>query len=498
MRCAAALLVLLALTAVSCGPARESPIATGLHAKSAVIPVDDVTTKIAGATPKQEDVLRKILAGIGGSDFEQLEVRATDDDPASVDLVVPYQPEGDMHAQWEAWLVAHAFAARSKELGLPSVAELVPTGREAEAEILGDPPSRRPLSLETALQRAEEAAQTAELFGAKVRRIEVLEPDGIAFFVDLQVNGDEAHFVREGLPRVLENFGEAPEPVDAGDFSLLQDSSGERIWEGATASLGDSISITDWAKPALRGCYWPHASVGPPDHEPFHCDAEQPLSRIEGASPEQAALLREILGGIGRTDVEKITVLKAEKDMAGPADAVQLIFDVPLEDRVANWHIELIARAFRERSRELGLPSLAFYSGGHGGAALTDEPRTPDHELTLAEARKVAARIREAAGRHGAKVRRLELIRPRRFAFVLELQVHDPAEFLVQGYNDVVQPLDERDIRGRYDGRSIEVVDGKGEFVLGSGGWFSVRRDLESCAPVITGFDTSPPPCPAN
>jgi hypothetical protein len=496
MRRAAALLVPIALIAVSCGPARESSTADGPRAKRAAIPVDEVTTKIAGATPKQEEVLREILAGIGGPEFEQLEVRAAEEHPGSVALVVPYRPEGDMHAQWEAWLVAHAFATRSKELGLPRVTQLVPTGREADADILGEPPERRPLSRETALQRAEEAAQTAELFGAQVMSVEVLEPAGLAFFVHLRVNGDEAHFLREGLPRVLESFGDAPDPVDAGDFSVVQDSRGERIYEGAVATLGDSITITDDAKPSLRGCYWPHPSAGPPGHEPLHCDAEEPLPRIEGASPKQAALLREILGGIGRTDVEKITVLKADKDMPGPADAAQLIFDLPLEDRVANWHMELIAKAFRERSLELGLPSVVFYSGGHGGGALTD-PRTPEQELTLAEARNTAARIREAARRHGAKVRRLELIHPRRFAFVLELQVDDPAKFLVRGFEDVVGPLDELDIR-RYDGRSIEVVDGKGKFVLGSGGWFSVRRELEGCAPVITGFDTKPPPCPAQ
>jgi hypothetical protein len=50
----------------------------------------------------------------------------------------------------------------------------------------------------------------------------------------------------------------------------------------------------------------------------------------------------------------------------------------------------------------------------------------------------------------------------------------------------------------RYVGRSIEVVDGEGRLVLGSGGWFSVRDDVSGCAPVITGFDTNPQPCPAG
>lgn len=499
MRRGAAILIPLALIVAACGPARESSTETGPHARSAAIPVDDVTTKIAGASPKQEEILREILAGIGGSQFAQVEVRANTEDPGSLDLVVPYEPEGKMHAEWEAWIVANAFAARSEEAGLPPVAQLVPAERDVVyAEILGEPSKRQPLSAAVALRRAEEAGQTAELFGAEVRRIEVLEPDGVAFSIELQANGDEAYFLREGLPRVLDSFGESPDPADAGDYSVITDSKGSRIWEGAVASLGDSITIADWTKPSLQGCYWPHSGP-PPGKAPLRCEGEEPLPKIEGASPKQAAVLQEILGGIGRTDVAKITVAKARKDMPGPADAVQLIFEVPLEDRVANWHMDLIANAFRERSRELGLPAVVFSSGGRGGQALVGQPSygAADLDGALAQAREIAIRIREAAAQHGAKVRRLQLIRPRRFAFILELQTEDPAEFLRSGFRDVMRPLYEAGIRS-YDGWSIEVVDGEGKFVLGSGGWFSVRRDLEACAPVIVGTDTNPPPCPAK
>jgi hypothetical protein len=496
MRHAAATLVPLALIVVACGPAQRSAGGEGPTITS--IPPSKVTTKIVGGTPKQEEILREILAGIGGSEFAQVEVQANEEDPGSVDLVVPYEPEGEMHAEWEAWIVAHAFAARSQELGLPPVAQLVPTGRDVVyAEILGEPPKRQPLSAAVALRRAEEAGQTAELFGAQVRRIEVLEPDGVAFSIELQVNGDEAYFLREGLPRVLDSFGESPDPVDAGDFSVVKDSRGRRIWEGAVASLGDSITITDWATPSLQGCYWPHSGP-PPGKAPLRCEGEEPLPKIVGASPKQEAVLREILAGIGRTRVETVEVARAAENMPGPADAVQLKMRVPRDDRIANWHMELIANAFGARSRELGLPPVVFVSGDSGGEALVPDPNAATgRELTLAEAREIAVRIREAAARHDAKVRRLQLIRPRRFAFVLELQTDDPAEFLLTGFEDVVRPLDELGTSG-YDGRSVEVIDREGKFVLGSGGWFSVRRDLEACAPVLSGFDTHPPPCPAK
>jgi hypothetical protein len=80
------------------------------------------------------------------------------------------------------------------------------------------------------------------------------------------------------------------------------------------------------------------------------------------------------------------------------------------------------------------------------------------------------------------------------------LQTGNPAEFLLDGYEDVVKPLDE--LRGHgYDGRSVEVVDAAGKLVMESGGWFWVRNDVAGCAPVIVSHSFGagpPPPCPAS
>jgi hypothetical protein len=520
----------LAVLMTGCGPARDSPQAGGDSPVSvASIAPSEVTTTIVGGSSAQQDELREILAGMGPTRFQSVEVVTPE--PAwgphpedAVALVVPVG-ESDLLGQWQSWLLVHAFAARSRALGLPAVTHLAERRGGVDAEEgLGPvlPEGQSHPTLAEAERAAERARRAAERHGAEVVRIEILQPDGYAFYVELRVTKEPARFLRDGLPRVLGLVGGpvpfAGETPYAGDYSLILDGEGEQIWEGAEAKFGDgSFQIGGAARWDLEGCS-PFFRGGPPGRGPPPCPADSAkdsdsrsddlqvktippsdvTTKIIGATPKQETILREILSGIGHTRVKTVEIAKASRNMPGPAHAVQLNIEVPPDDRVADWHMQLIAKAFREGSRELGLPPVVFYSGGRVGSALVDEPREPD--LTLAQARDVAKRIREAAARHDAKVRRLELIRPRRFAFVLVLQVDDPAEFLLRRYEDVVEPLDDVGIR-RYDGRSIEVIDGEGKFVMGSGGWFSVREELAGCAPGITSGslgDPGPPPCPAE
>lgn len=241
-----------------------------------------------------------------------------------------------------------------------------------------------------------------------------------------------------------------------------------------------------------------HAGSG----KPIDVVRPAPLTtRIIDATPKQRAVLVEILRGLGPTKVEAVEVAERGEAMPGPADGVVLNIEIPLDDRVANWHMDLIAEAFWWRSRELGLPPVVFYSGGHGGSSFYDDPAMShgDPGLTLVQAREIAEGIEEMAPKRGARVRRLELLRPRRFAFLVVLQADDPADFLLKGYDDVMKPIDELHGRG-YDGASIEVLDGEGRFVMASGGWFSVRTDVAACAHYQAGERGSPtpPPCPAG
>jgi hypothetical protein len=225
-------------------------------------------------------------------------------------------------------------------------------------------------------------------------------------------------------------------------------------------------------------------------------------TKIVGATPKQRKALVEILSGLGPTRVARIEVAPAAPRWTGaPKDVQNLDFAIPEFDRVANWHAELIAEAMRVRSHQLGLPPVDYFSGGRGGELLASDPTAETHEpeLTLSKATEIAESIRATAARHGAKVRRLELIRPRRYAFLVVIQADDPADFLRNGFDELMKPLDDLGISG-YEGRSIVVLDSEGKPVLESGGWFWVRTDVGACVHVITGSppDPPPPPCPAD
>lgn len=226
----------------------------------------------------------------------------------------------------------------------------------------------------------------------------------------------------------------------------------------------------------------------------------QIATRISGATPKQRAVLLKILAGIGPTSLETVEVIKAAKAYRAPPDAVEVKietarFGSPRYDGLADLHAKLVAEAFVYRSRQLGLPPVAWFSGGSGGQAMFNDPslRPGAPGLTLVDARGIAERIRKGAERHNATVRRLELLRPRRLAFVVVLQTDDPTTFLSEGYDDTVEPLE--GLRGRgHDGRFIEVLDGEGRFVMSSGAGFAVSGRFAGC--FRSPFRNSPPPCP--
>jgi hypothetical protein len=225
-------------------------------------------------------------------------------------------------------------------------------------------------------------------------------------------------------------------------------------------------------------------------------------TKIVGATPKQREVLLEILRGLGPTRVASIEISGADPPWTGaPEGVLELDIAVPDFDRVADWHAELIAEAMRVRSHQLGLSSVDYFSAGRGGERMGTDPAAETREpaVTLSEAKEIAARISETAARHGAQVLRLELLQPRRYAFLVVVQADDPAYFLRYGFDELMEPLDTLGTTG-YDGRSIEVLDGEGKTVLEAGGWFSVRHDVGACAHVITGFPPRPPfpRCPAN
>jgi hypothetical protein len=225
-------------------------------------------------------------------------------------------------------------------------------------------------------------------------------------------------------------------------------------------------------------------------------------TKIVGASPKQESVLLEILAGLGPTHLETVEITEPGQVWRAAPDSVALILSATKKDTLALWHGYLLAQAFQERSRELGLPPIAYRADFGSASVLGRPPEGPT--LTEEEAQSVVKGLRTAAARTGAEVRRIEILKPKRFAFAVEFQADDVADFLLNDFDDVLAPLS--DLRGRgYDGRYIKVVDQDGKWALtsasdASGGTGGVRPDLAGCKWIGLSAPTwwSPPPCPVE
>lgn len=250
------------------------------------------------------------------------------------------------------------------------------------------------------------------------------------------------------------------------------------------------------------GCGPAVASDRPADATLVSIQPSDVTTKIVGASSKQEAVLREILAGLGPTRIETIGLVKPDREWGAPPDAVGFDAKLATTDMLASWHASLAGEAFDERSLELGLPRVAYIADGDSASVLgTDAARAlAGPSVTLAEAQDVARRVRKLAERHGAEVRRFDVLKPRRLAFAVELQAKDAATFLLMGLEPTLGPLDQGHQRGT-DGIYVKVVDGKGKPVLEMGAGYWVRGDLTACSPYLTSLSTlapPPPSCPAK
>jgi hypothetical protein len=503
---------------VGCGPARQSGAPASEAPVIASIDPNDVTTKIVGATPKQETILREVLAGLGPSLLEEVEIRPAPRKPQAVSLVVPHDVENAM-VEWHSGLLVQGFAERSRELGLPTVAYYSADREDPLGESFGpvsaDPPSR---TLSDAMRTARTLRQVAEQHGAEVRRIEILKPNGYAFLVDLRVEGDQARFLRDGLPRVLQLVDPDSSGFE-GDYSLIVDGDGKRVWEGERAKDGDGgwSEMGGTERRELAGCS-PFFVGGPPRRGPPPCPADSApqerapaRTRIVGATPKQETILREILTGLGQTALAQIRVSPADADWT-PSEphSVVLHIDYSSEDEHgrASWEADLLAQAFDRRSRELHLQAVAGYETPDDGTGLQSPAEPARLERKPITAEELTSMAKAAAKASGAELVDLRVVRPQHLAVAITLSTDHPAEYLK---NHLLTFLDAMPSPSdhEYDGLYVLVVDGKGKFVWLSaqtvsdnlsGGSGGARHDLDGCDPVRGSrpVDYSPPPCPAG
>ena len=521
MRWTGLTLGLLPLLVVGCGPARPSSGAAS--PTDATIGVSEVTTRIVGASPEQETILREVLAGLGrDSLISAVKVRARDgapDTPATVAMDIHLAVGDSVRRDWELSLASNAFADRSRERGLPRVAELFVDGAISLSLDNGEPfaDRREPI---TAAALAEKISAAAKRSEARIGGLELLEPNNPAVAVELQVD-DPAQF----LARRAESFLSAlPWPDTTKYDGLLIDISDAHghVWSHATAvSEIGSESISGDIRPELAGCDPMPASAGPPHRRPpppcptdsgkdstdskkepsvsFEIEWVEPAkvtASIIGGTPKQRTIIEETLAGLGRTRIESVQIYdKVDQAWAGATpDSVGIDIRSSKPDEFTRWQAWQVANAFGRRSLLLGLQPIGFVGiNGDRAAGLDWSEDLADAPVTRADAEKALRRVAEIAARHDAStsVRIFELDR---LAFAIEFVTAKPAEFLLHGFRPALAPTD----APNNDGRHVEVLDAKGGQIL-DGGW--VRPDLLDCSPYVYYGGPpkpEPPPCPAK
>jgi hypothetical protein len=235
---------------------------------------------------------------------------------------------------------------------------------------------------------------------------------------------------------------------------------------------------------------------------------------IEGATPEQAELLLEIVAGLGETRIEALRVEpwdpidwdemaslgieRGDPRYASPIGvAVVASWPDPAGFR-SEWEAVLLGNAFRDRSAERGLPPVLWVAGPDGGHALSSPSArsTPSEE----ERKGLEESFQVAAAVTGVLLDRLEILEPLGLAPAATIAVAEPHAFLRHGLRAFLRLSGHVD--DRWDGSLVEVVDGEEDpawRTAYSRGWGmgSVREDLACCDPFDRDHTLLAPPRPA-
>ncbi len=230
--------------------------------------------------------------------------------------------------------------------------------------------------------------------------------------------------------------------------------------------------------------------------------------RITGASSSQRRLLRSILAGMGNTRITEIDIRATTRPRLPDGQAMSLHAKHD-DDLRAGWEQMLVAGVFSERSGLLALPPIATAGSRQIRGSMTIGATKPDPRFKpfrRDDAGAVLDGIERAARRSGAKLERVELLQPEGLAVAARLRVEQPARYLSERLDVLFEELDSD--TARYEGRYLEVVDGRGRPVLKEfgvsrlhwGGGGPVDKRYAGCAFLglsrPSGYD--PPPCPVE
>jgi hypothetical protein len=224
----------------------------GADAPVVSIPSSEVDTPIVGGSPEQHAALREILAGIGPTSIERIEIEAFGDDEIAISFSIAGGRK-NLRGEWEAWLVAGIFRDASDTSGLPAVlvvdtnGDAVRLGRRVPAEP-PPPPDATPEATQALAATIQEAAAESE---SELVEFSTFEPAGLAFAITLETDNPAA-LLKARLDPYLERLDDRFRRYE-GTYFRLVDEAGETVWQLATTSRM-TRAAHGVTRPELRGC----------------------------------------------------------------------------------------------------------------------------------------------------------------------------------------------------------------------------------------------------
>jgi len=234
------------------------------------------------------------------------------------------------------------------------------------------------------------------------------------------------------------------------------------------------------------------------------------MAEIEGATPEQRALLEELLAEMPNTRLEALRlepwdpidwdemaslgIDRGDPRFAQPT-GVALIATRPAEvDVRGEWEVELLGLAFRDRAANAGLPPVLCAGHRNGRFALQwTGSQTP---IPVDDLPGVEAAFRRAVHAADARVASLEIFRVGGHALAATIEVDEPHSFLrycARPFFGALAPVFEP-LAGDY----VEVRDREPDRVYvracyGNGCSRGGREDLACCDPSYRQMALGPP-----
>jgi hypothetical protein len=256
---------------------KPPPCPTSEHSQTeADEPPPAVSARIVGATPKQEALVRDILAGMEPTLIDEVRIAPahspwTPYKPNSVIVSVHYadSPEKE-RGGWEATLLAQAFATRSRLTGLQPVAgyESGADGAALDGPEEPEPDARRPIDQAELTEALSDAARSS---GAEVLEVRIVKPMNLAAALTLRVE-KPAFYLKHRLEGFLRS---QPSGVRVdGLYIRIVDQEDRFVWFSASTD-GEAIgSSTAGARKDLRGCDPTPRFGSPGDPEPPPCPVD--------------------------------------------------------------------------------------------------------------------------------------------------------------------------------------------------------------------------------